>query len=117
MPDNCKPLEAQAEIGVNRRDNIGPGPFNKEERYTICKVGSSFQLIEVDPYSNTPARELSFDLQFQADTNGDIFCEFLEGVVEFIETVVNVETDTEVAAPAELEVDEKLLAACEGKST
>ena len=40
-------------------------------------------------------------------------CDFLADVVEFIETTIAAETDTEETLPEELKVDQKLLAACE----
>ena len=70
----------------------------------------------MDPASTSPARELSFSLKFQADTQGDIFCQFLEDVIEFIEAAVNIATDSEAAIPGELEVDQKLLEACKANS-
>lgn len=85
-----------------------------EETFNICQAGSNFQLIEVDTASAAPARELSFDLRFQAGTEGDIVCEFLEDVIEFIETTVAAETDTEATIPEEVKIDQKLLDACEG---
>ena len=103
MSDNCK-----SDDGIWQTNE-------SEERRTIslCKVGSNFQLTEVDPTSNGPARELSFNLRFQTDTEGSIVCECLADVVEFIETTIAAETDTEETLPEELKVDQKLLAACE----
>ena len=72
-----------------------------------------FQLTEVDPTSNGPARELSFSLGFQTDTRGFIVRKLLADVVEFIETTIVLQTDTEETLPEELKVDQKLLAAYE----
>lgn len=118
--DNCKEITATGYTNtttrrVRARDVLPPGPQPVQETWNICKAGSNFQLIEMDPSSST-ARELSFSLKFQASTEGDIFCTFLENVVEFIETTVNDATDTEAAIPGELEVDQKLLQKCEGTS-
>ena len=103
MSDNCK-----SDNGIWQTNA-------SEEKRTIslCQVGSNFQLTEIDPTSSDPARELSFNLRFQTDTEGSIVCEFLADVVEFIETTIAVETDTEASLPEELKVDQKLLAACE----
>lgn len=105
-PDNCKSTEA------DYMPTLSQHPEPVAETYTLCKVGSNFQLIEYSGLS--PLRELSFSLTFKADE--DIICTFLEDVLEFIEETVSVGTDTEEALPAELEVDQKLLAECQGNN-
>lgn len=102
---NCKSVDAIEQA------------HGEEERETVslCKAGSNFQLIEVDPTAGSKsARELSFSLTFHLDSGDDFLCDWLENAVEFVETVVSVETDTEAAVPEELAVDQKLLEACKG---
>jgi hypothetical protein len=65
---------------------------------------------------NSSARELAFNLRYQEGTDSDIACEFIEGVLEFLEVELNVFTDTEFAIPEELGIDEALLNSCEGGS-
>ncbi len=88
------------------------GPNNGT--YSICQVGSNYQLIEKDPDPNIKTRELSFDLRFQVDSKDTINCEFMEGVVDFALLAANVITDTEALIPEELAVDGPLLEACKG---
>lgn len=98
---------------VSERD-VGPAIQDPiEETYTICKAGSNYQLIEVDPSNNGPARELSFSLKFEAAPVSDLICTFMEDVIEFIETAVSAETDTEGALPEEIKLDQKALDACQ----
>nr|POE94485.1 hypothetical protein CFP56_16725 [Quercus suber] len=88
-------------------------PTEISQTMTICKVGSNFQLIEVDPISGAATRELSFSLRYKDEATGSILCQFLEDVIEFIEATVNIITDTEEAIPEELVVDQELLDSCE----
>ncbi|KAL9084424.1 MAG: hypothetical protein Q9165_008062 [Trypethelium subeluteriae] len=105
---NCQNMTADTVNTHNYPNTMGPATF------TICNVGSHFQIVEFDPTNKGPAREISFDLKFQRDSSEDFICQFLENVVEFIEVAVNVETDTETAIPEEIKIDEKLLDACKG---
>ncbi|MCJ1228862.1 hypothetical protein MMC12_005525 [Toensbergia leucococca] len=90
--------------------------FTQVETISLYNAGSNFQLIEVDPASNS-ARELSFSLQFHLDSKRDFFCDWLTDAADFVEAAVNVETNTEVAVPGGLKVDQKLLEACQSNSS
>lgn len=119
VPGNCQQQTANTVIdpeekrGLKVRMDLPPPPSVVSESCSICKVGSNFQLIEIDPMSNSSTSELSFNLRFQANTDGDIICQFLIDLLDFIETVVNVETDTEELEPDELKIDDELLKLCQ----
>ncbi|KAF2093594.1 hypothetical protein NA57DRAFT_81096 [Rhizodiscina lignyota] len=111
---NCEKITAWGQSSTEHQKRHDIPPDHIRDTFTVCKAGSHFQLIEFDPSSKGATRELSFSLKFQADTQGDIQCHFLEDVLEFIETEFNVATDTEGYLPDEVKIDDKLLEECEG---
>lgn len=77
---------------------------------TLCSVGGHYQLIEIDPIGNA-TRELAFGLEFDKDPSGDILCDFMMGVLNFLEINLNKYAPENIGW--EIDLDEKLYELCQ----